>query len=379
MVFKSGRSKSTTPCRTLLALFALLFLAAGRIDASTSGAVCISSSGSWRNTALSQTQTGNFRVSFDATPTSATMNAISGLSSGLALDYPDLAAAVRFNPGGTIDVRNGSTFAATNRVPYSAGVTYHFVFAVNITKHVYTVYVGTSAGLVPVVGNVAFRSEQSAVKLLGYAGVKSSQGTLRVCNVALASSNDGPTSTMVLNSSASSLNFGDVGVSSSATQTVTLTNAGTSSVTISKVSVAGAGFTANGAATGLILSPGQTTAVRAILTPASTGTLTGTLSVASNAANSPANIALSGQGVALAAHAVTLSWNSAGSAVSGYNVYAGAVPGGPYSKVSATATSATTYVDSSVQSGGTYYFVVTAVNSANQESVYSAEVSATVP
>jgi fibronectin type 3 domain-containing protein len=38
-----------------------------------------------------------------------------------------------------------------------------------------------------------------------------------------------------------------------------------------------------------------------------------------------------------------------------------------------------TYTDNSVQSGQTYYYVVTAVNSQSTESVFSTEVSALVP
>jgi hypothetical protein len=37
------------------------------------------------------------------------------------------------------------------------------------------------------------------------------------------------------------------------------------------------------------------------------------------------------------------------------------------------------YTDTAVQAGQTYYFVVTSVNSSNEESAYSAEVSALVP
>jgi fibronectin type 3 domain-containing protein len=39
----------------------------------------------------------------------------------------------------------------------------------------------------------------------------------------------------------------------------------------------------------------------------------------------------------------------------------------------------TSYTDTSVQAGQTYFFVVTSVDSANVESAYSAEVSALVP
>jgi fibronectin type 3 domain-containing protein len=55
------------------------------------------------------------------------------------------------------------------------------------------------------------------------------------------------------------------------------------------------------------------------------------------------------------------------------------VSGGPYLKLTATPTAGTSYVDSSVQSGRTYYYVVTALDSTNQESTYSSEIAAIVP
>ena len=53
--------------------------------------------------------------------------------------------------------------------------------------------------------------------------------------------------------------------------------------------------------------------------------------------------------------------------------------GGPEGKLTPSPVAATDYADSSVQQGQTYYYVVTAVNSQNAESAYSAQVSAAVP
>jgi hypothetical protein len=185
--------------------------------------------------------------------------------------------------------------------------------------------------------------------------------------------------TYVLNSSSTSLAFGNVNVSSSDTQSVTLTNAGNSKVTISNAVIAGAGFSASGAALGLTLSSGQTAIVSATFDPAATGTTTGSITVSSNAANSPIVIRLSGVGVAQASNSVSLTWAASTSAVTGYNVYSSTESGGPYGKLTPSPVAATDYADSSVQQGQTYYYVVTAVNSQNAESAYSAQVSAAVP
>jgi HYDIN/CFA65/VesB family protein/centrosomal CEP192-like protein/immunoglobulin I-set domain protein len=186
-------------------------------------------------------------------------------------------------------------------------------------------------------------------------------------------------STLLLNSSSPSLSFGSVNVSSNSTQSVTLTNAGNSSVTISNVTVSGAGFNAAGVSTGLILAPGQAASLTATFTPSGAGIAKGSISVASNATNSPDSISLSGTGVAAVNHSVALSWSPSTSTVVGYNTYSSAQSGGPYTKLTSVPVAATSYTDSAVQAGQTYYFVVTSVDSSNEESAYSAEVTALVP
>jgi len=77
---------------------------------------------------------------------------------------------------------------------------------------------------------------------------------------------------------------------------------------------------------------------------------------------------------------VTLVWiASSTSAVVGYNVYRGTASGGPYTLLNSSLVTTTQYHDSSVQSGKTYYYVVTAVDSSYVESAFSGEASATVP
>jgi cellulose 1,4-beta-cellobiosidase len=71
---------------------------------------------------------------------------------------------------------------------------------------------------------------------------------------------------------------------------------------------------------------------------------------------------------------VTLSWTASGSSTS-YNVKRATTSGGPYTKL-ATGVTAASFVDTGLTNGTTYYYVVSAVNSAG-ESPNSAEASAT--
>jgi hypothetical protein len=81
----------------------------------------------------------------------------------------------------------------------------------------------------------------------------------------------------------------------------------------------------------------------------------------------------------VAPHSVALSWSpSSSSGISSYKVYRGTVSGGPYSLLT-SGVSSTSYTDSNVQSGSTYYYVTTAVDSSGAESGYSNETQAVIP
>ncbi len=79
------------------------------------------------------------------------------------------------------------------------------------------------------------------------------------------------------------------------------------------------------------------------------------------------------------AHWVSLAWTASTSPVVGYNAYRSTISGGPYTKLNSSLISSTSYTDRAVQSGTTYYYVTTAVNSQGLESVYSNQAVATVP
>jgi hypothetical protein len=183
-----------------------------------------------------------------------------------------------------------------------------------------------------------------------------------------------------LTASTSSLSFGNVNIGSSPTLSITFTNSGSSNVTISSVTISGPGFTASRVSAGLIITPSQTATLNVTFAPAATGTVTGSVSVVSNASNSPASISLSAAGVQ-PTHSVTLSWTESTSTVTviGYNVYRGTVSGGPYTKLNPSLDGTTTFTDMTVQAGQTYYYVVTAVDSSNIESAHSNQVAATIP
>ena len=99
----------------------------------------------------------------------------------------------------------------------------------------------------------------------------------------------------VLNAAPASLSFAgtDVG-SSSAAQAVTVTNSGTAAATVSGVTATGDFSQTNNCSS---VATGSSCTVNVTFKPTASGTRTGTLTVTSNANNSPATVSLTGSGI----------------------------------------------------------------------------------
>lgn len=138
-------------------------------------------------------QTGAFEVSFDATPLADKIDVFTGFSAMAPGSATDVAAIVRFNDKGTIDVRNGSAFQADQVLGYAANRIYRMRLVIDVANKKYSVFV-TPAGQPEVLlaKNYAFRSQQATVRSLNkivLAGFKGSddlfKGAHRVAGVSL--------------------------------------------------------------------------------------------------------------------------------------------------------------------------------------------------
>jgi hypothetical protein len=173
------------------------------------------------------------------------------------------------------------------------------------------------------------------------------------------------------------LNFGSIPDGTTATQSISLSAVG-SNVTISSSASSSSQFVLNGASFPLTIATGQSVSFNVAFTPQSSGTVSGSLSFASNASNSGTPESLTGVGT-VTQYSVNLSWN-ASSDVMGYNVYRSTAAKGTYSKINSSVNPNTAYTDSTVISGQTYYYAATSVNSSGQESALSTPpVAAAVP
>lgn len=100
-----------------------------------------------------------------------------------------------------------------------------------------------------------------------------------------------------LSASPAIVGFGNVNVGSQASQAVTWTNTGNGNVTLSQVGVLGPGFSIGPFTVPRNLAPGQSARTSVVFAPTRAGSVMGSVTVMSDATNSPYTLTLSGTGV----------------------------------------------------------------------------------
>ena len=329
-------------------------------------------------------QSGAFAVSFHPAGTGSASGSISVMSnaanavSTVALSGTGVQPLISVVPGsvsfGTVTVGQTNSQTVTLSNPGSANL--------NITQ---AAGPGTGFGLSGLALPLTVAPGKSATFTVSFtptSGASSASSLTLVSNAPTSPtmiplSGSGLAPVLQLTPSTTSLSFGSETLGASSSQSVTLANTGNSAVAISQINVTGSGFSLNGSAPLVTLSAGQTASFGVKFAPTVSGSLTGSASVVSTAANSPLSISLSGSGAQ--PHFVSLAWSESSSGVVGYYVYSSTQASGPPAKLNSTPASTTAYTDNTVQSGQTYYYWVTAVDSSGVESAYSSNVSATIP
>jgi hypothetical protein len=112
-------------------------------------------------------QSGTFEVAFDATPLADKIDGFTGVSAADPKIANDVAAMVRFNDSGSIDVRNGGSFRADQALGYSARKSYRMRMVIDVARKTYSVFV-TPAGQSEVLlaKDYGFRTQQAGVSTL---------------------------------------------------------------------------------------------------------------------------------------------------------------------------------------------------------------------
>ncbi len=259
------------------------------------------------------------------------------------------------NPGGSSIIVSQATITGSAytisglTLPLTLSAGQSFTFGINFAPTT----TGTNSGSLLIVSNAAVPN-----LTLSLSGTGTSVGALSV--------NPNP------------LAFGSVTVNANKPLTGQLVATGGTVVVTSLMSNS-AEFSVSGISLPATVTPGSNVGFTVTFTPQATGSASANVTVASNASNPSLQEPLTGSGTAPVSHSVGLSWSASTSTVTGYNVYRGTVSGGPYSKINSSADANTSYTDSSVQSGTTYFYVTTSVDSSGNESVNSNQVSAAIP
>ncbi|MFO0707749.1 MAG: fibronectin type III domain-containing protein, partial [Nitrospira sp.] len=178
----------------------------------------------------------------------------------------------------------------------------------------------------------------------------------------------------IIGLSTSSLAFsGTAGGANPANQTVTVSNAGAGTLA----------WTASDNAAWLTLTPASGTNTGTVtasvnLTGLAAGTYTGTITVAATGATSKTlPVSLTVASATTTTSSATLTWGAnTESDLAEYKVYMGTQPG-TYGAPIAVG-KVTSYQITNLTKGTTYYFSVTAVDTAGNESLHSAEVSKSI-
>ena len=314
-----------------------------------SGNVAITSNGSNPNLNIALSGTGIAPGTLSANPVSLSFGTVQvGSSANLSETLINSGGATvtisQANVTGTGFSISGLTLPATLNAGQS--VTFTATFAP----------VATGA----VSGNLAIISDASNSTLnVGLSGTGSAPGQLSVTPATLA--------------------FGNVVVNTSSSLPGSL-NATGASVTVTSANSNSAEFVLSGITFPKTIAAGQSAAFTVTFTPNANGAASASLTFQSNASNSPTVETLTGTGQAPLPHSVDLTWNASQSpGVVGYNIYRSTVSGSGYSKVNGTLNADTSYTDSTVTSGQTYFYVAKAVDSNDVESGPSNEVQAVIP
>lgn len=124
-------------------------------------------------------------AAFEVTPAAPGTDAVVGLSRGLASEFADLAAGVRFNADGVIDVRRGDTYAADRVLGYRVGERYGVEVIANVKTKTYSVLVRDplTEEVVELAREYPFRTEAQGVEALDNLTHAVDAGAIAVCQV----------------------------------------------------------------------------------------------------------------------------------------------------------------------------------------------------
>lgn len=153
-------------------------------------------------------QSGEFFFEYDITPHQITDGVVGICGTNVSpTTWSSPSMAIRIQPNGYMDVRNGSDYSSTTAVPYEINKTYHISVKANISTKTYSVYVTTPDGTTyQLANNFTFRSDApyitSVNKVITVGGAGISGGLFTVSNFRITEGKPKITSVKVTDSKA---------------------------------------------------------------------------------------------------------------------------------------------------------------------------------
>jgi|GEM_PF-1019389 len=161
------------------------------VSNSSGSCVILPNNNTWVNTTLA-TQSSNFTVEFDVTPSHSGVNSEFGVSNGNVSSLNDVAALIRFKTN-NINARDGNGSYPTSNLKYIAGVTYHIEMEIDLTNHTFDAYVTPDgSSRVQLADDFDFHSNSSSItsinRLPGSLLTTSADRQVDICNITISSS-----------------------------------------------------------------------------------------------------------------------------------------------------------------------------------------------
>ena len=326
------------------------------VAGSVSGTLTVYGSAAWGGKGKTHTSTATASLAgTGVNPATGYLSAPASLNLGAVLIGSSQSQSIMLsNTGGSSLTISAASVSGTG-------------FSISGLSYPFTLNAGTTAALTVTFAPTVSGADNATLSITSNASDPS-------VNVALSGSGTTPVGTLSV--TPSSLSFGNVNVDSTSSQGGNLTASG-GSVVLSSASSSNSVFTLGGLTLPITIASGQSLPFTVTFAPTSAGVASANLSFVT--ASGTTTETASGAGTTIQ-HTVDLSWiASTSTSISGYNVYRSTSGTGPYTKVNSALDASLTFSDGTVQSGQTYYYVTTAVNSSGQESGYSNQVQAVIP
>lgn len=147
-------------------------------------------------------QTGNFEIQFDFTPSAAGNSGIIQIQAGQSIPSSPATTGwgltrLETTITGAVLALNGGTFTSVNPFSYTAGVTYRVIEDVNMTAKTYNAYIGLASASLPsfttLATNYAFQTGAAPTTSIGWMTWYQWLGTVNICNITILTYPSSPT------------------------------------------------------------------------------------------------------------------------------------------------------------------------------------------